>query len=97
MDGSGSVGSCEFNKGKQALANLIKIGNDNGHDTKFACVTFSSGATTNFNFLSPTDASRWMNRIHYPGGSTNTQLGLAYAEKLFKGNVYLTFLKFALF
>jgi hypothetical protein len=89
MDGSGSVGYCEFNKGRQALANLIKIGNDGGHDTRFACVTYSSGATTNFGFYPPAKASALMRSISYPNGGTNTQLGLAYAKTLMKGNVYI--------
>ena len=88
MDGSGSVGHCEFNKGKKALTNLVKIGNDGGHDTRFAFVTYSSGARTNFKFLSPAYAAAKMSRISYPGGGTNTQLGLAYAKTLMKGNVY---------
>ena len=87
MDGSGSVGSCEFNKGKQALANLVKFGNDGGrYDIKFACVTFSSSASTNFNFLSPSNAASRLNNLYYPGGGTNTQLGLAYAKALLQSN-----------
>lgn len=87
MDGSGSVGSCEFTKGKQALANLARFGNDGGaYDIKFACVTFSSGATTNFNFLSSTTAAARLNNLYYPGGGTNTQSGLGLAKTLFESN-----------
>ena len=51
-------------------------------DTKYAAVTFSSYSQVNFKFTpSSTAASRIMN-IPYPGGSTNTQAGLADAKRL---------------
>jgi hypothetical protein len=47
----------------------------------------ATGASTNFKFLSPTLAAAKIRSIYYPSGGTNTQMGLAYARTLMKGNV----------
>ena len=84
MDGSGSVGSCEFKKGKEALMHMMKTLHKPGYDSKYAAVTFSDTATVNFNFLPYSSAASEITKIRYPGGWTNTQAGLAEAKKLFE-------------
>ena len=89
MDGSGSVGECEFKQGRKALTQAIEMCEvkRNGNGMKPSCqqaaVTFSSGAKRNFNFLPPAQANQKFSSISYPGGGTNTQAGLAEAYKLF--------------
>ena len=84
MDGSWSIGNCEFEKGKKALKNMLRFaGSSSGYDSKYAVVTFSTNATVNFNFLSYSAASEGITQLSYPGGFTNTNYGLAEAKKLF--------------
>ena len=84
MDGSGSVGKCEFERGKAAMNNLILSAyEDNRFDEKFAAVTFSTSARVNFKFLLPSAALKQFTRISYPNGWTNTQAGLEMAKTLF--------------
>ena len=86
LDGSGSIGSCEFEKGKTALRYLMrsaKVSNPR-IDTQYAAVTFASSATVNFKFLKYAAAAANIMRIRYPGGWTNTQAGLNEALKLFR-------------
>ena len=79
MDGSGSIGSCEFTKGKKALQIMIGV----AYGAKVAAVTFASSATVNFNFMPYNLAANKMINIPYPNGGTNTQAGLTEAKKLF--------------
>ena len=79
MDGSGSIGSCEFTKGKKALQIMIGV----AYGAKVAAVTFASSATVNFKFMPYNLAANKMIDISYPRGSTNTQAGLTEAKKLF--------------
>ena len=82
IDGSGSVGSCEFDKGKNALVDLMGKMVKPRWDTRYAAVTFSSSSKVNFKFTpNRTAASKIMN-IPYPGEGTNTQAGLAEAKRL---------------
>ena len=83
IDGSGSIHLCEFNKGKEALRNLMGKMRKSGYETKYAAVTFSTSARVNFKFLPSSSAANEIMKIPYPGGSTNTQAGLAEAKKLF--------------
>ena len=87
MDGSGSVGACEFNEGRKAFIQEIEMCEVKRNGMKPSCrqaaVTFSSGAKRNFNFLPPAQATQKLSSISYPGGGTNTQAGLAEAYKLF--------------
>ena len=84
MDGSGSVGSCEFKKGKIALSNMMELASANLRiSTKYAAVTFASSAKVEFKFQSYTTASNKIKGIRYPSGGTNTQAGLTEAKKLF--------------
>jgi hypothetical protein len=86
MDGSGSVGQCEFSEGPKALTQAIEMceAKEKGsYSCRHAAVTFSSGAIVNFKFLPSAQASQKMSAITYPSGGTNTQAGLAEAEKLF--------------
>lgn len=84
MDGSGSVGKCEFDRGKAAMNNLLLAASaDNSVDEKFAAVTFSTSARVNFKFLLPSAAQKQFTRISYPNGWTNTQAGLEMAKTLF--------------
>ena len=84
MDGSGSVGRCEFMKGIRAIKYMMQTAHNPSYDTKYAAVTFGSSATVNFNFLPYSSAANEIMKISYPGaGSTNAQAGLAEAKKLF--------------
>ena len=87
MDGSGSVGNCEFQRGKAAIKNMMKSANavavKNKYDEKYAAVTFASSAKVNFKFLPYSTAAQKLTMVQFPSGSTNTQAGLAEAMKLF--------------
>ena len=83
MDGSGSVGRCEFMKGKDALKHMMKTAHNPSYDSKYAAVTFGDSAAVNFKFLPYSSAANEITKISYPGGGTNTQAGLAEAKKLF--------------
>ena len=87
MDGSWSVGDCEFKRGKVAIKNLMKSANaiavKAGYDEKYAAVTFSTSASVNFKFLPYSTAVQRLSMIDFPSGSTNTQAGLAEAMSLF--------------
>ena len=84
LDGSESVGRCEFTKGKQALKHMMSTAHNSLYiGSKYAAVTFSCKATVNFKFLPYSSAANKITAIPYPGGSTNTQAGLAEAKKLF--------------
>ena len=85
LDGSGSIGHCEFEKGKTALSYLMGSA-EKTHptiDKQYAAVTFASSATVNFKFLKSVAAAANIMTIRYPGGGTNTQAGLNEALKLF--------------
>ena len=84
MNGSGSIGGGEFNKGKLALRNMIGLEREGGNDTKYASVIFSSSAAVNFSFLPYAEAANEMVMITYPSGGRNTQAGLTEAKKLFE-------------
>ena len=87
MDGSGSVGDCEFKRGKVAIKNMMKSVNaiavEEGYDEKYAAVTFSTSASQNFKFLPYSTAVQRLSMIGFPNGLTNTQAGLAEAMSLF--------------
>ena len=83
MDRSGSIGSCEFKKGKEALKHVMKTLHNPKFDSKYAAVTYSTTATVNFKFLPYSSAASKITTISYSGGSTNTQEALAEAKKLF--------------
>ena len=97
MDGSGSVGDCEFKRGKVAIKNLMKSANaiavKAGYDEKYAAVTFSTSASVNFKFLPYSTAVQRLSMIDFPSGFTNTQAGLAEAMNLFleshQGNQFM--------
>ena len=82
IDGSGSIGSCEFDKGKKALVNLVGKMKKPGYDTRYAAVTYSFFSSVNFKFTPRLEAASKIMSIRYPGGSTQTQAGLAEAKKL---------------
>ena len=83
LDSSGSIGSDQFNNGKKALKNMMRLERKGGNDTKYAAVTFSGVAVINFSFLPYAEAEKGILTIPYQGGGTNTQAGLAEAKKLF--------------
>ena len=84
MDSSGSIGNCEFTKGKKALKLMIQeAGKNSKFDSKYAAVTYSSNVTVNFNFSSTSEASSKIMEASYYGDGTNTADGLAEAMTLF--------------
>ena len=83
MDGSGSIGTCEFDHGKKALHYMMRSANDGSIDAKYAAVTFATSATVNFKFLPYSLAAEKITQTPYPDGETNTQAGLKKAKKLF--------------
>ena len=76
MDGSGSVGNCEFQRGKAAIKNMMKSANavavKNKYDEKYAAVTFSTSAKVNFKFLPYSTAEQKLSMIQFPSGLSNT-------------------------
>ena len=84
IDGSQSIGSCEFERGKQALKNTLMAAHVNKRDEKYAAVTFSWSARVDFMFLRYSQAKEALTRISYPNSSTNTQAGLVKAKELFE-------------
>ena len=85
MDGSGSVGKCEFERGQAAMKNMILAASKKpGFDEKYAAVTFSNSASVNFKFLPYSAAQQQLMMISYPDGWTNTQAGLEMAKTLFQ-------------
>ena len=83
MDGSGSIGRCEFDKGKIALSNMMELASASGISTNYAAVTFANSAKVEFKFKPYTEAGNKIKDIQYPSGGTNTQAGLTEAKKLF--------------
>ena len=83
MDGSDSIGTCEFDHGKKALNHMMGLANDGSSDANYAAVTFATSATVNFKFLPYSLAAEKIKQIPYPGGNTNTQAALTEAKKLF--------------
>ena len=97
MDGSQSVYSCEFEKGKEALKLFMDSMHNPLVDAKYAAVTFSNSAKVNFIFSQYSSAASKILKIPYPNGWTNTQAGLAEAKKLFDDPLSGTFCKFLTF
>ena len=91
IDGSGSIGSCEFREGRKAMLAMMKMCSEKpeGTSCRFAGVTFASSATRNFNYLSVAEASRKMSAVSYPGGGTNTKAGLEEAERIIRAGLYI--------
>lgn len=85
IDGSGSIGACEFKKGTKALSYLMDSAKNLNPtvDTKYAAITFATSVTVNFKFLQYVEAAKKVKTISYPSGLTNTQAGLEEAMKLF--------------
>ena len=81
MDGSGSVGPCEFGNGKKAMQSLMEF-KDPQKDVKYAMVTFNSNVRTDFDFLPQENATKKVGSVKFPSGPTNTQAGLARASNL---------------
>ena len=85
LDGSGSIGRCEFGEGKKALKHMMKMAEKKPTaDTKYAAVSYSNIAVVDFNFLPYSTAANDIMQILYVGGGTNTQDGLAKAKRLFE-------------
>lgn len=84
LDGSESIGKCNFANAKTALQNLLEY-KQPGVDTKYAMVTFATGVRKDFGFLGPLEAKRKISSITFPDGETNTQAGLAMAFDIFNG------------
>ena len=52
LDGSGSIGRCEFGKGKKALKHMMKMAEKTPTvDTRYAAVSYSNDAVVDFTFL----------------------------------------------
>ena len=85
LDGSRSIGRCEFGKGKKALKHMMKFTMSRVDDvTKYAAVSYSNNAVVDFKFLPQSTAANDIMDIRYVGGSTNTQHGLEKAKRLFE-------------
>ena len=83
LDGSGSIGSCEFGKGKKALKHMMKLAENTPNvDTKYAAVSYSNNAVVDFTFLPYSTTANDIMQIRYTGGTTNTQDGLEKAKRL---------------
>ncbi|XP_028410592.1 collagen alpha-1(XII) chain-like [Dendronephthya gigantea] len=82
LDSSGSVGDCEFNKGKRALKDLMMIRRPPIFVNYYAGVVYSTTATVKFKFLPAFEAAKKMNDFFYEGGITNTADALSKAYDL---------------
>ena len=78
MDGSGSIGNCEFQNAKNASKGLMLF-EQPGIDARYAAVTFASDVRRDFDFLPQLKAAAKISDAKFPGGWTNTQAGLAEA------------------
>lgn len=63
LDGSGLITSCNFDKAKQALKNMLDLGCEARFDNTYAAVTFADDATTNFNFIANPEARKKLKQI----------------------------------
>ena len=82
MDGSGSIGKCEFDNGKKAMQTLMEFEQPE-IDAKYGMVTLGYTARTDFDFSPQSEAAKKIGVVTFPSGSTNTQAGLAQALNLF--------------
>ena len=83
MDGSGSIGKCEFDNGKKAMQTLMEFEQPE-IDAKYGMVTFGYIARIDFDFSPQLKAAKKVGVVTFPrAGSTNTQAGLAQALNLF--------------
>ncbi|XP_046861363.1 collagen alpha-1(XIV) chain-like [Xenia sp. Carnegie-2017] len=83
MDSSGSIGDCEYKKGKQAIKNLINIILPDSIDGYWAGVQYSNNARIMFNFFPASQAATKSDLFFFENGGTNTADGLAKAKDLF--------------
>ena len=83
MDGSGSIGECEFNNGKKAMKSLMQY-KQSSINAKYAMVTFANTVRKDFDFLPQLQAATKIDDAKYPSGGTNTQAALAEAINIFK-------------
>ena len=83
MDSSGSIGDCEYKKGKQAIKNLINIILPDSIDGYWAGVQYSNYARIMFNFFPASQAATKSDLFFFENGGTNTADGLAKAKDLF--------------
>ena len=92
MDGSGSIGDCEFRNAKNAAKGLMLF-EQPGIDATYAAITFANHVRRDFEFLPQLKAAAKISNVKFPDGWTNTQAGLAEAFELFssgkKGALYL--------
>ncbi|CAB4032098.1 Hypothetical predicted protein [Paramuricea clavata] len=94
MDASGSIGSCEFEQGKIAMSQMMKMCKVKAkkaglsYDCRYAGVSFSNSATLDFNFSPINQASKKIRTVTYPGWGTNTHAGLEEAEKVIRAGLY---------
>ena len=66
LDGSGSIGSCEFGNGKKALKHMMQMAEENpDKDTTYAAFSYSSNAVVDFAFLPYSTAARRIMQIRY--------------------------------
>lgn len=93
LDGSGSIGNCEFDKAKQALKNVLDLASEAGFDDQFAAVSFSNSAVANFNFEANPKAGENIKQIPYLNQGTNTQAGLQEAKRLFEDPASGTYMR----
>ncbi|XP_046862315.1 collagen alpha-1(XIV) chain-like [Xenia sp. Carnegie-2017] len=83
MDSSGSIGDCEYKKGKQAMKNLMNITLPPKYDGYWAGVQYSNDARIMFNFFPASKAATKSDLFFFENGWTNTAGGLAKAKDLF--------------
>lgn len=83
MDGSGSIGECEFNNGKKAMKSLMQY-KQSSINAKYAMVTFANNVRKDFDFLPQLQAATKIDDAKYLSGGTNTQAALAEAINIFK-------------
>ncbi|OXA51076.1 Pancreatic lipase-related protein 2 [Folsomia candida] len=88
LDGSGSIGPADFERARTAVAELL--GPFAETQVRVGLITFSTAVTTNFqldNRYTENEMRNAIRSIPYPGGGTNTHLGINEAINMFDRHV----------
>merc|ERR550519_139258 len=86
LDGSGSVSSANYIKMKQFIVELTRMYTVGANNVRFGALHYSRSAYFDFNlatYLTNDKVADAINKIHYPRGTTRTDLALKMAEDKF--------------
>jgi len=83
MDGSGSIGSSNFDLMKSFLSSLVSRLDINSGNTRVGLITYSSNVGSSFDlndYSTVTSVQSAILALNYPGGATNTGGALEYVR-----------------